>query len=161
MGEYKKGHFTHAQIKHGDQVYMDRWYILCFPRMFSIRIHHIMLPDSDRWPHDHPWSFFSIILKGGYTEYWCTPDGFRVTWLPEARQNVWSKFSQRYVGRWSFHRSTDLHRIIQFNDEARGAWTLIFTGPEHREWGFRTDRGWVSRLSLNLGAHEPNGPEPD
>lgn len=168
MGEYKKGHFTHAQIKKGDAVYMDRWYILVFPRLFSIRIHHIMLPDMDRWPHDHPWSFLSIIVRGGYLERWCGAEDFKLfAGEPSSIKRglaIWSGYKTKHVRRLSFHRNTDLHKIVKFKRAERGAWTLIFTGPERREWGFMTDQGWVSRVALNLGAsapRQPHGPEPD
>lgn len=181
--EYLKGHFTYAEIKKGPWtdldgsqreaiVYMRRWYLLVFPNLFSVRVHHIKLPDLDRWPHDHPWSFLSVILRGGYREQWCTPNTFHHSGNPEAKtasqhvsQRVWVAFFSRHVRRFSFHRNTDLHKIVEFDRGGEcGAWTLIFTGPERREWGFMTDKGWVSRVALNLGAsepREPHGPEPD
>lgn len=167
--EYQKGHFTYAEIKKFDGVgqeggvrreplvYMRRWYLLCFPRLFSIRVHHIQLPDLDRWPHDHPWHFLSIILRGTYWEEWCKATEFRTgphaEWVP-------SRYNRRR--RFNFKWNTDLHKITRF--ERDGSWTLIITGPEAREWGFRTNQGWVSRVALNLGASEPRGPhgrEPD
>jgi hypothetical protein len=170
QGEYKKGHFTRAQIRGKDgSLYMDRWYLLVFPRLFSIRIHHICRPDLDRWPHDHPWWFISIILRGGYREWWCKRTEFR-TMLTNIEdpfappKMAWMDFHQKQVRRFNFHTNTDLHMIREFDRGEKGAWTLIFTGPEKREWGFMTDQGWVSRVALNLGASAPrekHGPEPD
>lgn len=173
--EYAKGHFTYVEIKKGPytegdrigevDVYMRRWYILVFPRLFSIRIHHIQLGDLDRWPHDHPWSFLSIILRGGYTEWHCTPETFgseRVEFTVNQRE--WARFLVKHVRFFNIHNNTDLHQIREFHRPGKGSWTLIFTGPERREWGFMTDKGWVSRVALNLGAsapREPFGPEPD
>lgn len=174
--EYLKGHMTYAEIKkgpwtdeqgisHGSEVYMRRWYLLVFPNLFSIRVHHIKLADLDRWPHDHPWSFLSIILRGGYEEWWCTPDTFRVNSCdPDSEDPIWTRFKTKWVRRFNFHRNTDLHQIRKFDRGDRGAWTLIFTGPERREWGFMTNNGWLSRVALNLGASAPRdhlGPEPD
>src|SRR6266478_4256458 len=34
-----------------------------------IYLHHIMRSDYDRAMHDHPWSFKSILLWGGYREH--------------------------------------------------------------------------------------------
>lgn len=169
--EYAKGHFTYAEIRQHGQVYMRRWYLLVFPRWFSVRIHHIKLPDHDRWPHDHPWAFLSIILRGGYTEWHCTPATFDFGPAITERydqggvtgwKNQWMKFKVKRVRFFNFHRNTDLHQIRIFERGAhKGSWTLIFTGPERREWGFQTDQGWVSRVTLNLGASAPRGPEPD
>lgn len=45
--------------------YMRRWIFSC--PWFTIRLHHIL--DSDYGlPHNHPWNFVSLVLKGGYTE---------------------------------------------------------------------------------------------
>lgn len=147
-GEYKPGCFTYAEIKKGSSVYMRRWYLLYFPRLFSVRVHHIRRPDLDRFPHDHPWHFVSIILRGGYMEQWCKADDF------QAVGRRWIKFNRRRVNRFSFHKKTDLHKIMRFNRGDEGAWTLIFTGPKAREWGFRTDKGWVSRRDMNLGSED-------
>lgn len=146
-GKYKKGHFTRAQIKGKDgTLYMDRWYILHFPRLFSIRIHHICSPDLDVWPHDHPWWFLSVILRGGYVEHVTTPRNFTLG------------YGSRHIRRFNFKSNTDLHKIVSFDRPGKGAWTLVITGPEKREWGFMTDEGWVSRVDFGLGAS--NGPEP-
>lgn len=167
MGEYQAKKVGYIEIRKGDRVYMRRWYLIRVPRLFSVRVHHIRLPDEDRWPHDHPWTFLSVILRGGYRESWCTPETFqfgmpRSVPNPHWGQDQWVGFARRHVRRFSFHRATDLHRITEFDRGSKGAWTLILTGPEGREWGFRTDEGWVSRVDLGLGMSAPrHGPEPD
>ncbi len=148
IGEYIKGHMTYAEIKEGNVVYMRRWYLLVFPKLFSIRVHHIMQPDLDRWPHDHPWSFISIIIRGGYIEEWCRRDEFNL---------FGDKWGTRRCSRRRFlnlKRKTDLHKITEFIRPG-GAWTLIITGPEGREWGFMTNEGWVSRVAFGFGASAP------
>jgi hypothetical protein len=162
-GEYRKGHFTHAQIRGSDgSLYMDRWYFLYFPRLFSIRLHHICRPDMDRWPHDHPWAFISIILRGGYVEEICTPEQFDYVSAgePGRRHNIWAPYHTRRIHRFNFKTNTDLHRIVKFF-RPQGAWTLVFTGPERRDWGFMTDKGWLSRKEFGLGGSNDYGPEPD
>ena len=37
-------------------------------RICAIRIHHILRSDLGRDPHDHPWPYVTVILKGGYWE---------------------------------------------------------------------------------------------
>lgn len=156
QGEYSKGHFTHAQIRGSDgSLYMDRWYILYFPRLFSIRLHHIVRPDMDRWPHDHPWSFLSIILRGGYREETCTPATFQ-----KDSHNRWVPHDYVHRKRWNWKNNTDLHRITRF-DRPGGSWTLVITGPEQRDWGFMTGDGWISRKEFGLGGTNDYGPEPD
>jgi hypothetical protein len=38
-------------------------------RFGGVKLHHILRSDDDRDLHDHPWSFLSIVLKGGYWEH--------------------------------------------------------------------------------------------
>lgn len=47
-------------------LYLVRYTLLWLP-FLKIRLHHILLSDTE-CPHDHPWDFVSIILKGGYRE---------------------------------------------------------------------------------------------
>lgn len=71
--------------------------------------------------HDHPWSFLTLILAGGYREH--TPRGVTFHGPGEL-----------------LHRPTPwLHRL----ELDRPAWTLVFVGPRKRRWGFQTVTGWV------------------
>lgn len=116
-------------------VYMRRWYIWqC--QWFSVRLHHILKPDLDRDPHDHPWPFVSILLGGGYRELWCKAEDYRSiggAWSPRHAKRV------RFI---NWHSSTDLHRIVEFIKPA-GVWSLFVTGPFQKKWGFQTSEGWV------------------
>jgi hypothetical protein len=143
-GEYvKPKHFGKIEIHSNtrpDEVYLRRWYLFrC--KWFSIRLHHILLPDEDRDPHDHPWWFLTIILRGGYTERWMRYFRPResIHQFPHWR---WGRFSIKHVRRFSFHKPNDIHQIIEFN-RPQGSWTLFITGAERQEWGFMTERGWV------------------
>ncbi len=121
-------------------VYLRRWYLIRVPKLgYSIRLHHIQYPDTDRWPHDHPWPFLSLILWGGYQERW------------DKAGHPHPRFKKR-VRRFNFHTRTDLHLIDTFDrgpGPKGGAWTLMFTGREKKKpgfdkgWGFCTPDGWV------------------
>lgn len=121
-------------------VYLRRWYLWrC--KAFSVRIHHIMLPDLDRDPHDHPWPFLSIILKGGYREHWCPVEQYTADSPHHMVMNkMWLGFFTRHIGWYSFHRSTDLHAIQAF-DNGRDVWTLFLTGRESRVVGIQDTAG--------------------
>lgn len=107
--------------KPGEAVYLRRWYVIMTP-WWSIYLHHILSPDPDRDPHDHPWDFGSFVLSGGYQEY-----------APEGCYSY---------SRWSWHtkKATDLHRITHVCPNTR---TLVFTGPRKREWGFLRNGRWI------------------
>ncbi len=111
--------------------YMRRW-VLLHP-LGTVRIHHIFRGDADLDPHDHPWSFVSIILAGSYVEE---------LWTDEP-----AKQSERTPRRWwpRFIKSTQLHRLRL----ERPVWTLVITGRKLRSWGFQTVKGWIPWKTYN------------
>lgn len=114
---YLRRFYLHPRSKRGHEPEnKEAW-----KQRFSIKLHKICLSDDDRWPHDHPWWFISVILKGGYLEE--TPGGSRV-------------FGRGAV---IFHHATDLHKLTV----PRHTWTLVITGRRTRTWGFQTPDGWV------------------
>ena len=104
----------------GDDIYIDRWYVLQTP-WFGIMFHRIFRPDNQRDLHDHPWDFLSIILRGTYIED--TIDG------PKYRCMV------------NYKRAEDRHSIVEVG--RRPVWTLVFTGPKRRKWGFWVGEKWI------------------
>lgn len=103
--------------------YMHRW-VLTTP-WGTVRLHHIVRSDDDRCLHDHPWSFVSLILRGGYFDI--TADAER-----------WCR-----AGTIVRHRAEDAHRLVVLPRSVGTTWTLVFTGPRRRKWGFHTPDGWV------------------
>lgn len=85
----------------------------------AVMLHWILSPDPHPAPHDHPVSFLSITLRGGYMEW--TPSGY----------------VQKRV---RFRRATDVHRIVEVEP---GTLTLVFCGRAERSWGFHTSTGWI------------------
>ena len=102
-------------------VYLRRYHLLR-TRWIQIYVHNLCSSDLDTDLHDHPWSFVSIILAGGYTEY--TPEG---VFQRRARQILFLPVGSP-------------HRL----ELSRPAWTLVITGKVQREWGFVTPSGWQS-----------------
>jgi hypothetical protein len=96
-------------------------YVMVHTHWLGVYLHHFLRSDNDRHFHDHPWSFVTILLSGGYLEH--TPEGtfwrrrFSVLWRPAEWQH-WVEVK-------------------------RPVWTLMLRFPRRREWGFITDRGWV------------------
>lgn len=118
--------FEIADIENPDETYLRRWRIIQTP-WFGIYLHKIMLPDGDRDPHDHPWNFYSWVIKGQYGEVVLNHRG-------ESSVNIWR--------RWSVHRMTtgQFHRITYLK---KPTWTLLFVGPRRQNWGFMTETGWI------------------
>jgi hypothetical protein len=110
-------------------MYLARLRIIQTP-WFGIYLHDIYEPDAARDPHNHPWSFVSIVLRGSYTELlW--PDAEHAWWIVRQTHR-----------RWSIHRMSrqSAHRIAY---AAPGLKTLILTGPRRSNWGFFTPAGFV------------------
>lgn len=90
---------------------------------FAATLHHFTGPDKGL-PHDHPWGFTSIILKGGYVERvfelsngsWYTSDIFR---------GVGSVFTLK---------AEHIHQLIELPEGE--CWTLVLPQPWERHGGF-------------------------
>lgn len=126
---YHKGHLRHAD----GSLYMGR-YALFESKYLSARVHHIATEDHDDVPHDHPWNFISIVLRGGYVE--------RLGLLDEAA-------IARREGSIAHRKAKDAHRITYV---APDTWTLFIYGRFQHDWGFYTPEGWVQwRTFLDSG----------
>jgi hypothetical protein len=112
-------------------VYLARLRIIQTP-WFGVYLHDIHEPDADRDPHNHPWSFISIVLRGEYTE--------RLYRFPGRLDDYGFEQTHR---RWSIHKMgrRSAHRITH---AAPGLKTLILVGPRRSNWGFFTEDGYKS-----------------
>ena len=120
--------------------YLIRW---AFNTPFGgIKLHHILGSDEERDLHDHPWSFFSVILRGGYWEHVAVDPAsdprydLRFTGMRPVTHRTW------YGAGSALWRPAPSPHCLELA-EGRTAWTLVFTGPKKREWGFRTICGWI------------------
>lgn len=105
---------------------MERWRLIQTPA-FGIYVHFMYREDLDPVPHDHPWRFWSLVLRGSYRDI-VTPDSRNLN-----RQEI------QQHDRWSFHAFPlrAAHRIIHVDP---GTVTLIIVGQKVRTWGFYDNR---------------------
>jgi hypothetical protein len=115
--------------------YLIRWRIET--RWGSIRLHHWLASDDQRNFHDHPWDFITLVIRGGYVDR-----------SPSGDEHL-------KAGRLAFRSSEHQHTVYP---DPGGAWTLVFTGPKVRNWGF-----WVAgrfkkanKYFLTYGHHPCN-----
>lgn len=90
-----------------------------YPKLPSIRIHHILRADTAEHPHDHPWDARTIILKGWYVED--KEDGEHL----------------RMPGDTGPINFGEYHHIKHVSKG--GVWTLFFTWGYMGTWGFLVD----------------------
>lgn len=109
--------------------YLSRLRIFMTPWV-SLYLHKIHASDGDRARHDHPWSFWSLIVRGGYVESVApVSDPFK------------AKLKAHTAGRAHRHPMSICHRIETI---IPGTITLVLTGRRRDTWGFYTeDRGFV------------------
>jgi len=111
------------------RVYLDRRGIE-HQRIGGIFLHHMTAPDPGMDLHDHPWSFVSIVLAGGYSERRADFGQRNFSWNTRKR---WS------IKRMRLH---EFHRIVDLRG-CGSTWTLVLHGPRRQEWGFATPTGYV------------------
>lgn len=104
--------------------YLYRLVLARLPGGRRLYLHHFVGDDWSLDPHDHPKYFISIGLWGSYIE--------EVYDISSSRVIVREK---RWIAPWIRKFSaTHTHRIRA--KETGGAWTLVYTGPVTRQWGF-------------------------
>lgn len=138
-----------------DQVYLRRLRVVQTP-WFSTLIHWIYEPDPDRDPHDHPWPFWSLIVRGGYVErvYGRYAPNSRTPLLSVAKRL--ENYNTRVWRRRSWHKMSieDAHHITEV---IPGTITCVFTGRRVRQFCFWTPEGeipWGRYLGVNYASED-------
>lgn len=123
--------------------YLDRLYIFRCP-LFGLMLHKIRAADFDRTPHNHPWgitqksSFWSYVVKGGYTEELATILGDRlVNGRTETHRRGWHAFGL-----------DDVHRISAVEP---GTVTFVVSGRKRSGWGFWVEDGMADYGNVPTG----------
>lgn len=135
--------------------YMKRWifktpfervpFIKTYIPLKNIRLHHILRSDLDTALHDHPFSFWTILLTGGYLEVLPLYDlenlnydiHNQVKYLKRDHDHV--KYIKRFCGSVRWVAAETAHRLIL----EKPVWTLVFAEEAQGRWGFY--RGGFSR----------------
>jgi hypothetical protein len=118
-----------------NEPYLERYYLFLKERNrfpFNVFLHKFLKSDPDD-VHDHPWSYATLILKGGYWE-----------WIPQfnsAGEKIGEVAAWRGPGHFRISPANSYHRIEL--DPAVTAWTLFMPGPKQRDWGFLVRNQWV------------------
>lgn len=140
--------------KDGKTLYMDRWWLFNpygkdadgnqtparWPRLPSVRIHHIVRRDIDRHLHNHPWrKARTIILDGWYVEHVGDVYGNR-------RRLFWFKDDTQEMGHDHFHKITSV--------SPGGVYTMFITWGGSEGWGFLMDDDSVMPWREYVEKHE-------
>jgi len=132
--------------RHDKELYLERLIIFkC--AWFGIMLHKFYASDDDCM-HDHPWPFVSIILRGGYWEWTRGGDVL----MSDRDGSSGDRRDWYRPGSILFRGARHLHRI-QLALDGRPTWSLVFTGPRVRDWGFITPKGWIVHWRYNYAKH--------
>lgn len=102
-----------------------RWQLFAIPwTTIKLYLHLIDRADEDADEHDHPWSFISLILKGGYVE---------------ASQH---RIIRRTPGSLAYRPAWESHRVTKLLGRT---YSLALVWGERRPWGYQTPYGWVEQ----------------
>jgi hypothetical protein len=118
-----------------NEPYLERYYLFLKDRKhfpFNIFLHKFLKSDPDD-VHDHPWSYATIILKGGYYEW--TPN------FDSQSANIGETRHWRGPGHFRVCSANSYHRIEL--KEGTDCWTMFMPGPQRREWGFLVNNKWI------------------
>ena len=107
--------------------YLYRWTLLSTP-WFKLYLHKFVADDWAGDLHDHPKRFWSIGLRGSYTETYEHAPGNRVC-------RVWrAPWFRTFL-------ATHKHRLTI--EPGKTCWTLVAVGRPARQWGFWVGARWV------------------
>lgn len=120
----------------GEQ-YMLRWHLRRKPGRHNLYLHRYQGSDDDRALHDHPWRSIGVVLWG------------RVYEITERGEQRLIPFIPKYRG------AEYAHRLCL---KSSFAFTLFFTFPKEREWGFLCPKGWVHWKDFTDSSGQKTGP---
>lgn len=133
--------------------YMKRWYLIPHTRWVNLYLHKFERSDEDRALHDHPWNFWSFVVKGSYWEITEWERTLRKRWSlayrnaehPHRVQLLWRGSHLPTVKTPDGGEKATCHCDDEVADPrcTHPVWTIVLTGPKIREWGFHCDKAWV------------------
>lgn len=114
---------------------------------FSIRIHEWHSDDDHRAYHDHPYWFWTFVLKGGYTDVAPSSNGI---------EEVYDMLRAPAVR----YRAAEYKHSVQ--NVIPGTITILLTGKPFRRWGFWVNGKLIKRDKyFATKGHHPCDPSKD
>lgn len=141
--------FAHDYIGPPDCPYMRRTFVQT--PLGTVRLHRFLRSDDERAFHDHPWSFVTLILRGGYDDVVPCPecDGWGTLGLRRERDGDCVRCAGAGAivgdrvrpGSIRLRRAHHLHRVVLH--DGKPATTLVVSARKVRSWGFLHRGQWV------------------
>lgn len=138
------GVWRRLRLRRADgRVYLDRWGV-GHDSIGRVLLHRMQAPDPGVDLHDHPWSFVTIPLWGGYVEQraLCRDAPVYAQLAERCASSTRGIVEHRRVLRPRTMRLDECHTITHLMRAS--CWTLVIGGPRRRVWGFYLSSGYVS-----------------
>jgi hypothetical protein len=161
--DWKPGILWGQELGKPECPYLKRW-VLNFGK-FSIRLHHWIGSDDPRYMHDHAWGFYTLVLKGGYTDVTGAPmhEGNKCPYCDAnsawpydcsvCQRSIRTNYQHLKAGSFTYRPAHHKHTV---QTDPGGAWTLLLVGPFKRKWGFYVDGKFVGvRQYFREFGHHP------
>lgn len=112
-------------------------------RLPKLLLHYFLPNADDRDVHDHPRSFWTLILRGGYEDLVPCPEPHE-PWPKSvcarcSHQKGLIMGDRMRPGMLRFRPALHRHRT---RTGPYGCWTLVLMGPPRRAWGFWRGGKW-------------------
>lgn len=116
---------------------------------FKLMVHHFLPNADERHFHDHPRSFWTLVLRGGYDDMkpceheGCDGDGCMLPddWPCPVCNGTGTVINEKMRAGMLRHRpATHCHKTRVLPG---GCWTIVTMGPQTRKWGFWIDGVWM------------------
>lgn len=126
-------------VSQAGTTHFRRWRLFWTPWL-TIYLHQIANSDLGIDKHDHPFNFWSLILKGAYIED-----------SRYAREDYLKEHIKIFTpGMINKKQMLDCHKLTLLST----TWTLVFTTRRKHYWGYRTENGWVDHKVYNRARKE-------
>jgi hypothetical protein len=121
-----------------------RWQLLR-TRWFSVYLHGMYEPegDQDDHCHDHPWSFWGLVLWGGYRE---VVHDTTKHWFRERRAGSFA----RMQAAGTYHKILSLY--------GPRSYSLVIASRKTRLWGYWTQDGFIDFYTYRKRKHDGSLP---
>ena len=114
--------------------YLYRWHVIPRNQRANVYFHIQVADDPERPLHDHPWDNTSVILAGGYDEFY--HDNLQIVHTRKVRE-----------GDVVHRKAEEAHRLLLASSLGY-TMTLFSTGPKRRRWGFWFPDGWHDQAEV-------------
>lgn len=116
--------------------YLTRWIV------GRLRLHKFHRPDGDKAPHDHPWDFWTFPLVSYVEEVFDPQTGKTIVHVVERFKVHYrpAVHCHRILGKWS--GLDQRHGYKGPLPTVGPIWTIVWTGPVIRKWGFYSKGMW-------------------